>query len=199
MSAGPELMVRPGLPGPHHARTAWSAAMASHAPGHAFAVERRDRLRVVLLEWGSTLVPVVGREGVAARQRLRERCRYGRPDEIADSLAAPATWRRGCSGVTVVDLRADGWLDLASRGGPPPVVVHPDRPAETLCDATSPGVRCRVAPDDVLLLCSAAFLEEPPDVLASLRDHPGADGLLRLREGLLTAPATGAVAMLAQT
>jgi hypothetical protein len=173
----------------------WQPALVSTDPGVALSIRSRDRQRVVILE-----SPAAGRGGTTFREQALRRCLGNTPVEAADALLGRSGGRRLCTGVAVADLRADGRVDLCVVNAPPAVLLSPDAVAVSVSGPGDDAVTCTLALGDVLLLCSATFLEEPPRVMSSLRDEAlGAAGLRRLRQALQSPPEAGAVATLAWT
>lgn len=98
-----------------------------------------------------------------------------------------------CASAAIADLWPDGTLDVQTRNAPPAIHLRPDRTAELLA-GTGPRLQ-RLGHADLLVLCSAAFLEEPPPILATLRRTThSSQRLLGLRRRLTGRPAHGALA-----
>ena len=168
---------------------AWHPVLSSHAPGVAAAVPMTDRLRLVVLD----LTDHAGR-GAEVVGEVNASASTLSAVELADYLVAAQLNSSRCSSVAIADLFADGSLDLQVRNAPPAVLLSPGNPPRLLPG----GIRERVVPGEVLLLCSASFLEDPPAVLGTVRQMPGDDtSLARLRQALKTTPHRGATASVA--
>jgi hypothetical protein len=171
----------------------WHPVVSSRAPGFAAAVSMTDRLRLVVLD-------LTAGDGLGA-EVLRE---VNQPTmalsaaDLADQLMVDYCGRSRCSSVAIADLFPDGRLDLQVRNAPPAVLLSAGVPARLLPGRSTSGILDRVAPGEVLLLCSASYLEDPPAVLGTVRQSPGDDTSLdRLRRALETAPHCGATASVA--
>jgi hypothetical protein len=173
----------------------WQPVLVSSEPGVALSIRSRNQHRVVIFE-----SPATGRAVSALRAQAVRRCAEGTTEEAAEALLGRSGGRSLCTGVAVADLRSGGRVDLCVMGGPPAVLLSPEARAVSVSGPGADAVTCSLAVGDVLLLCSASFLEEPPRVMRTLRDDaPGPLGLRRLRQTLRTVPEAGAVATLAWT
>jgi hypothetical protein len=171
----------------------WQPLLVSADPGVALSFRTRDSHRVVILESA-----VAGPGCASLRAQAMRRCTGTTTVEAADALLGRAGDRRLCTGVAVADLRADGRVDVCVVNAPPAVLITPGAVATGVCGPDDEAVTCTLAAGDVLLLCSATFLEEPPWVMSSLRVEPlGPAGIRRLRRTLRRPPGAGAVATLA--
>lgn len=173
----------------------WDPMLSGHAPGLTLAVTIEDRLRLVVLD-------VADQSSVDAEalDELKHHCAGRQADDLADDLVAGrSSWHPSCASVAIADLSPDGQLQLRMRNAPSAVLLSPAQPARLLPD-TGPTDGCpRVGPGEVLLLCSASFLEEPPPALGAVRRSLFTDsGLTRLRRSLQNASHPGATASVAR-
>ncbi len=172
LSPSPELVVATGV----------VPVCAQAGPGVALALHLADRWRIAVLDR-----PEDGEPGPSELARFRERCGGASLPESADALVG----RRGepplCTSLVIADVWGDGRVDVVLRSAPPPLVLAPYRPVRLLvaCAGGPEPVRELLAPDEVLLLCSAAYLEDPPAALCTVRQGaPDPAGVERLRRDL---------------
>jgi len=171
---------------------AWHPMLSSRAPGVAVALPLADRLRLVVLD-------LAARDGLGAeviRQVSHPAIALTAAD-LADQLVDGHLGHARCSSVAIADLLPGGRLELQVRAAPSAVLLSPGRSARLLPGASSgPSGRLeRIDPGDVLVLCSASFLEDPPAVLGTVRRTPPDDAdLLYLRQVLRVSAHPGATA-----
>jgi hypothetical protein len=175
------LPLPPPSPGPVVA-TGVVPVCAQAGPGVALALRLPDRWRVAVLDR-----PEEGEPGPAELALLRARCGGTSLRESADALVGGRGEPPPCTSLVIADVWGDGRVDVVLRSAPPPLVLAPYRPARllvTCADGPEP-VREGLAPDEVLLLCSAAYLEDPPAALCTVRQGaPDRVGVERLRRDL---------------
>jgi hypothetical protein len=184
----------------------WHPVVSSCAPGVAVAVTMADRLRLVVLDLADLDLAERDAPDDRGAEVLREVSRSTSLSaaDIADQLAVDDGGGSRCSSVAIADLFSDGALDLQLRNAPPAVLLAPGTTARILSGngtgtSSSTGeTRHRLASGEVLLLCSASFLEDPPPVLGTVRGSPADDvALATLRRALTTALHRGASASVA--
>jgi hypothetical protein len=128
----------------------------------------------------------------AVRRTLRRTATWP-VQEAAEALAELDRWSTRPT-LALVDLAPDGTLSHALRDAPPAIMLSPDRAARTVV----PEDTCAVLrPQDALLICSAGFLENPPEALSRIRDTGrGGTALDDLRRALTQTGQTGATALI---
>jgi hypothetical protein len=173
----------------------WDPMLSGRAPGLALAVTVEDRLRLVVLD-----VAEQGSLDLDTAEELKQHCAGRRADELADELVTGRSGRHPlCESVAIADLWPDGQLQLRIRNAPSAVLLSPDQPARLIPDTGSPGACPPIRPAEVLLLCSASFLEEPPSVLGAVRrSFFTTSGLTELRRSLQRTAHPGATASIAR-
>jgi hypothetical protein len=165
-------------------RQCWLPVLTSAAPGIATGLPCGDRLRVAVVE-----LPALS--ATAVRRTLRRTATWPL-EAAADALADLDRWSSRPT-MAVADLAPDGALELALRDAPPAIVLSPDRAARTVGPADTSAV---LRPQDALLICSATFLENPPESLSRIRDSGhGGSAVDELRRALAQTGQTGATAL----
>ena len=173
----------------------WCPMLSSSAPGLAVAVPMPDRLRLIVLE----LARPNGLDAKFARSVSRSAFALN-ASGLADHLAGEHGSRSRCSSVAIADLTPDGGLNLQVRAAPPALLLSPGKAARLLPGASS-EMAARpelLAGGDILVLCSATFLEDPPSILGTVRRSLAEDAqLARLRHMLRESGHPGATASVA--
>ena len=167
----------------------WQPMVSSCAPGFAAAVTMTDRLRLVVLDLADP-------DGLEVEEAFDTALHAA---DLAERLVAADLGRARCPSVAIADLFPDGTLDLQVRNAPPALLLRPGAPARLLPAVSQGGRNDQMAPGEVLLLCSASFLEDPPTVLGTVRRLPTTADLANLRQALSAAPHPGATASVAST
>jgi hypothetical protein len=168
----------------------WNPVLSSRAPGFAAALPIVGGLRLIVLDVSDRRLPRTALTAAMGRQMVD-----GSADALADRLVGSRFGRSRCSSVAIADLSRHGVLDLQLRNAPSAVLLSPQHPARLLPGAVAGSEPYHVGTGEVLILCSASFLEDPPAALGTVRQSPaGDDGLARLRRALRVAPHPGASA-----
>jgi hypothetical protein len=190
------------------ATAGWDLRLAGYEPGMAIEVSVPGARRLVVADTVRS-----ERGDPVRRHEVIERSLWRDAAQVADALVGADGGRRLCGGVMVVDLMdqpADGTVgdptggtgrfDLHVRDSPPAILLRPGEGPRLLPHlAEGSASSLTVGSGDVLLVCSAAMLEQPPTVLATLRQRPralqeGPTDVERVRQTLATAAFRGAVA-----
>jgi hypothetical protein len=166
-------------------RHGWNPLLTSAVPGIATGLRCGDRLRVAVVELPALSV-------TAVRRTLRRTATWP-VEAAADALSELDRWSSRPT-LAVADLAPDGGLSLALRDAPPAIVLAPDHAARALGPQQAGAV---LRPRDALLLCSASFLESPPEALSRVRDSARVGGAIDdLRRALLETGEAGAAALI---
>ena len=148
----------------------WHPMLSGRAPGVAVALPMEDRLRLVVLDLADS-------NGLGAEvvRQVSHPAMTLTASELADQLVDTYLGRSRCASVAIADLRRDGRLELQARAAPPAVLLSRARAARLLPGTSTGAVGRseRLVPGEVLVLCSASFLEDPPAVLGTIRRSSG--------------------------
>jgi hypothetical protein len=179
------------------ASATWHPSLCQQPPGLAVTIPIPGAVRLIVAD---TLQPDDGTQ--EQRREIIEHCLWRTPAEAADSLVGRVGARRLCTGAAVVDLQPGGRAEVHVRDAPPAVLLRPDEPPRHLPDPSSGLGSCLAMwPGDVLLVCSPALLDDPADLLRTIRRsrrHASAD-LERVLSGLTAAARRGAAAAVQST
>jgi hypothetical protein len=163
----------------------WDVQVTERAPAMVRAQRIGDRVRLVVIEgpeqvWTSGFVEEL--------RRSFERT----PDETADALLRRSDPQMSCSSLTILDADCDGRVRIAVRQAPPAILVPADGSDTVVLDGSASPAGTQAAPGDLLILCSAGLLEEPPEVLGRVRTGKGRPTVQHLRRELAQATTAGA-------
>jgi hypothetical protein len=161
-------LIAPGLlPGPPIVETGdqrvmWDVQVTERSPAVVLSTRTRRGLRLVILESDA---PSSNRDVLRQLQRWADRA----PGEAADRLRDQAG-RGTCSSVTILDAGSNGHIQIAVRHAPSALLLRAGHPGAVVLDESIPPQwQLQATAGDLLILCSATCLENPPEILGRVR------------------------------